>query len=220
MYRTGDLVRWRTRPAADAVLEFVGRADEQVKVRGFLIEPGEVEAVLSAHPLVGNAAVVLREDGPDDRRLVAYAVPAAQTRPEPGQLRRHLADRLPGYMLPSAIVVLDRFPVTANGKLDRRRLPAPVAAASSRPPRTAREKILCELFAEVLGLPAVGVEDEWVELGGDSIAAIRLASRGTRPAWRSRPATCFGVAQRAGSLSRPAFCATSGSRATSGRHPL
>jgi amino acid adenylation domain-containing protein len=205
MYRTGDLVRRRRPPdgrASDGqVLEFVGRADDQVKVRGFRVEPGEVEAVLAAHPAVARAAVVAREDRPGERRLVGYVLPATRPAPDPGRLRRHLAGRLPGYLVPGAVVVLDRFPVTVNGKLDRRALPAPDTpgrGAGPDRPRTARERLLCDLFAEVLGLPAVGVEDKWVELGGDSIAAIRLASRAHAAGLPVAP----GDLLRAGSVAR------------------
>ncbi|MEO3811636.1 amino acid adenylation domain-containing protein [Sphaerisporangium sp. B11E5] len=174
MYRTGDVVRWR----GDGNLEFVGRSDDQVKIRGHRIEPGEVEAVVSALPGVSRCAVVVREDRPGDRRLVAYLVPHPGTRPDLGAVTSHLTRTLPGYMVP-ALVALDRLPLTVNGKLDRAALPAPVhePACGSDGPRTASEQLLCDIFAEVLGLPAVGLDDSFFDLGGHSLLAVRLAGR-------------------------------------------
>ncbi|WP_323056116.1 non-ribosomal peptide synthetase [Streptomyces sp. NEAU-W12] len=201
MYRTGDLVRWRTwghpRPeTGGGVLEYLGRADQQVKVRGVRIEPGEVEAVLRAHPDVARAAVVVRSDGRGEARLIAYAVPAADPAPVsasvgPALLRGYVADRLPEYMVPAAVVTLPDLPLTVNGKLDRRALPEPsfTAPGGGRLPRNAEERLLCELFAEVLGVERVGPGDSFFELGGHSLLAVRLLGRirsattaGTSPA--------------------------------------
>ncbi|WP_346012550.1 condensation domain-containing protein, partial [Streptomyces sp. SID3343] len=160
------------------MLEFVGRVDQQVKIRGFRIEPGEIEAVLTGHPGIAQAAVVAREDLPGDTRLIAYVVTDTDTTPE--DLREFARRRLPDYMLPSWFVTLDRLPLTVNGKLDHAALPAPDSAvrtdAPSREPRTARERLLGELFAQALGVDRIGYDDDFFALGGDSIVSIRLVS--------------------------------------------
>ncbi|GAA2707068.1 MULTISPECIES: non-ribosomal peptide synthetase [Streptomyces] len=197
MYRTGDLAVWQ----ADGNLEFRGRIDEQVKIRGFRIEPGEVEAALGAHPGVAGSVVVAREDQPGGKRLVAYVVPREGAAPEPAALRRHLAGTLPDHLVPSAVVVLDAFPLNRNGKLDRAALPAPdlSATVSARAPRTPGEELLCGLFAEVLGLDRVGPDDAFFDLGGDSVLAIRLAAKVREAGWVLSPKDVF-THQRAEAL--------------------
>nr|AGS49827.1 long-chain-fatty-acid--CoA ligase [uncultured bacterium esnapd16.1] len=180
MYRTGDLARW----TADGELLFAGRADDQVKIRGFRIEPGEIEAALTAQPDVHEAVVVVV-----DGRLIGYAVTDA----EPALIRQRLGAVLPEYMVPAAVLTLDALPLTGNGKLDRTALPAPVfaAAADGREPATRAERLLCGLFAEVLGLDRAGVDDGFLDLGGDSIAAMRLAARAARSGLLVTPSQIF-----------------------------
>ncbi|MFE3203683.1 amino acid adenylation domain-containing protein [Embleya sp. NPDC059237] len=175
MYRTGDLARRYD----DGTLRFLGRADDQVKVRGFRVEPAEVEAAVAEQPEVGVAVVILREDRPGDRRLVAYVVPEPGRTVEPVALRRSLAARLPQHMVPAAVVVLAALPLTGNGKLDRGALPAPetTGAGGGRRPGSPTEQTLCELVAEVLGVEAVGVDDDFFDLGGHSLLATRLLGR-------------------------------------------
>jgi acyl carrier protein len=169
-------VRWR----ADGQLEYRGRVDEQVQIRGFRVEPGEVEAVLAGHPAVARAAVVARDDG-GSHRLVGYVVPApGADRPTPAQLRAHLARTLPDYLVPSGFAVLDALPLTPNGKLDRRALPEPEAAAPVAepvPPSTDTEAALADIWCEVLGASRVGVHDDFFDHGGDSLRSLRITAR-------------------------------------------
>ncbi|MFI0321799.1 amino acid adenylation domain-containing protein [Streptomyces rimosus] len=174
MYRTGDLVRW----TEDGALLFVGRADDQVKIRGFRVELGEVEAALAAHPGVGQAVVAAREDRPGERLLVGYVVPDGQE-VDADEVREHAAKILPGYMLPAAVMVMGTLPVTANGKVDHKALPAPDFAerVARRAPQNETEEKLCGLFADVLKLEQVGADDDFFELGGESGLAMRLIGR-------------------------------------------
>ncbi|MFD0385494.1 phosphopantetheine-binding protein [Streptomyces stramineus] len=159
-----------------------GRADQQVKIRGFRIEPGEIEAALAAHPAVARAAVTARQtQGAGDRMLVAYAVPAPGHQPAPAELRAHLATVLPEHMVPSACVLLDALPLTANGKLDTKALPAPdfTAEAGGQAPTTTAQTLVCHLYEELLHLPAgtVGTSDNFFDLGGHSLLATQLRTR-------------------------------------------
>ncbi|SDN73983.1 amino acid adenylation domain-containing protein [Streptomyces sp. cf386] len=175
MYRSGDLARRRP----DGELEFLGRADHQIKVRGVRIEPGEIEAALTSHPTVAQAAVVARDDQPGGKYLAAYVVPAPGLTCDLDELRRHAAESLPVSMVPTAFVQLPALPLTPNGKLDRRALPAPLldAVGAGRSPRNQRERDLCALFGEVLGRPWENIDDNFFLFGGHSLLATRLISR-------------------------------------------
>ncbi|MFJ2194282.1 amino acid adenylation domain-containing protein, partial [Kitasatospora sp. NPDC087861] len=191
MYRTGDTGR----RLSDGRLEYAGRADEQVKIRGFRIEPGEVEAAMVAHPSVAQGAVVAREAHDGGKQLVGYIVPVTDTAGgsadsigdvditvnaglDPAELRRFMATRIPEFMVPAAFVVLEALPLTPNGKLDRKALPEPeFTTGAYRAPRTAWEEVLCGVYAEVLGLGRVGVDDDFFAVGGDSIRTIQVVAR-------------------------------------------
>ncbi len=170
MYRTGDVARW----GEDGQLRYLGRADEQVKIRGYRIELGEIQAALAALDGVEQAVVIARRDGPGDMRLVGYVTGSA----DPGELRSGLGDRLPAYMVPAAVVVLDALPLTVNGKIDKQALPAPEyrGADGYRAPGTETEKVIANIYAQVLGVDRVGVDDSFFELGGDSISAMRTVA--------------------------------------------
>src|SRR6266852_4733381 len=220
MYRSGDLARWR----GDGVLEFVGRADHQVKVRGFRIEPGEIEAALVGHAGVSQAVVVARSDRAGVSQLVGYVILAAGAAADAAALRAHVGARLPDYMVPSAIVFLDRLPLTANGKLDPGALPAPeVRASVLRLARNPREELLCALFAEVLGLERVGIDDDFFALGGHSLLATRLISRARKAGLAITPRAVFehqtvaGLAGAAGVIGEP--CGAVADIATGGLAP-
>jgi amino acid adenylation domain-containing protein len=178
LYRTGDLARY----LPDGNIEFLGRIDHQVKIRGFRIELGEIESVLSGHADVANVAVVAREDIPGDKRLVAYLTAKNGQIPTPADLRSLLGAKVPEYMIPSAFVTLERFPLTPNGKVDRKALPAPDTSRSETErslvaPGNAAEKTLAGIWCEILGIKQVGIHDNFFELGGHSLLAVRLQAR-------------------------------------------
>jgi acyl carrier protein len=178
LYRTGDLVRW----LPSGLLEFLGRTDRQVKVRGFRVELGEIEAALAEHPAVREVAVLAREDQPGDRRLVAYVASHPEREPAAGELRAFLKERLPEHMMPAAFVTLAALPLNASGKIDRRALPAPDAArpalaAAYVAPETPAEEGVAAIWCEVLGIERVGVHDDFFELGGNSLLLPQVMQR-------------------------------------------
>ncbi len=193
VYRTGDLARW----LPEGEIEFVGRIDGQVKVRGFRIEPGEIEAALVAHAEVSEAVVVARQEGGGELRLVAYVVGrGGEEAPAATELRRHLRERLPEHMVPSAFVVLESLPRTASGKVDRKTLPTLRWEGGERArvaPRTPTESLLLQVWSEVLGIEAggLGVEESFFELGGDSILSLQVVARAARAGCRITPRQMF-----------------------------
>ncbi|VEG45704.1 linear gramicidin synthetase subunit D [Mycolicibacterium flavescens] len=198
MYRTGDLVRW----GPDGQLAYLGRADEQVKVRGYRIELGEIRAALTALDGVEQAAVIAREDRPGGKRLIGYVTETISGTVDSGQIRSAVARRLPAYMVPAAVVVLEALPMTVNGKLDIRALPAPAYTASGyRAPASAVEDILAGIYAQVLGVERVGVDDSFFELGGDSILSMQVVARARAAGLVCRPRDIF-VEQTVAGLAR------------------
>ena len=192
MYRTGDRARW----TEAGTIEFIGRLDDQVKVRGFRIEPGEVEAALRQHPDVREAVVIAREDAPGERRLVGYVVGADRGTLESADFRAFLKSLLPDYMVPTAFVALDAIPLTPNGKVDRAKLPAPdgsraIDDESYQAPRNRAEEVLASVWAEVLGVEKVGVNDNFFALGGDSILSIQIIARAAQEGVRVTPKQMF-----------------------------
>jgi acyl-coenzyme A synthetase/AMP-(fatty) acid ligase/acyl carrier protein len=185
LYRTGDLARY----LADGNIEFIGRADNQVKIRGFRIELGEIEAVLAQHPAIQQAVVLARTDTPADLRLVAYTVNANGYSPSARDLLSFLRRKLPDYMVPSAFVLLESFPLTANGKIDRKALPPPDRNSADMArhyvaPRNTTERIVAGIWAEILGRKRIGIHDNFFDLGGHSLKATQVISR-LRKAFRS-----------------------------------
>jgi amino acid adenylation domain-containing protein/non-ribosomal peptide synthase protein (TIGR01720 family) len=204
MYRTGDLVRWRP----DGNLEYLGRVDDQIKINGYRVEPGEVAAALATLAGVAQAVAVARRDRPGEPQLVGYVVAASGATVDPEALRRQVATTLPDYLVPSAVVVIDALPLTPNGKLDAEALPAPQRLGGGGPGgRTAAEKVLGDLFAELLGVDGVGVDDSFFDLGGDSIQSIQLVSRARQEGLSLTPRDVFthrtvaGLAAVAGTVS-------------------
>jgi amino acid adenylation domain-containing protein/non-ribosomal peptide synthase protein (TIGR01720 family) len=191
LYKTGDRARYR----GDGQIEFLGRTDDQVKVHGYRVEPGEIDVALRAHPAIASGIVVPRQDPSGDTKLVAFLVARDGVIPAAADLRSFLKDRLPEYMTPSAFVFLDRLPLTPNGKVDRQALPADYARhADDRRfigPRTAAEKALAQIWAGVLGVDPIGVHDNFFELGGDSILSIQIVARANQAGLRLSPRQVF-----------------------------
>lgn len=228
MYRTGDLARW----TADGVLEFLGRADNQVKIRGMRVELEEIEVTLAAHPLVRHAAVILRHTVSGASQLTGYVV--SNTDVDAGELRSWCALKLPEHMVPNSILALDEFPVTANGKIDRRALPAPPSpdpigpTAMAEVPTDPRVQSICEIFAELLGVASVGASADFFALGGDSIVAMGLITRARKLGLRLRPRDVFamrtpcrvGVGRRARRLRAPKIRRRRGGRGRCNSDPV
>ncbi|HIP71159.1 MAG TPA: amino acid adenylation domain-containing protein, partial [Anaerolineae bacterium] len=192
VYRTGDLARWRP----DGNIEFLGRLDDQVKIRGFRIELGEIEAALQTHPAVNKTAVIDHVEENGRKRLIAYLTPQGDAAPTVADLRRFLEQTLPEYMIPAAFVTLDEMPLTPNGKVDRKALPAPDAtrpelAAAFTAPETEQEKILADIWAQLLGVENIGIHDNFFELGGDSILSIQVVARANQAGVRLTPRHIF-----------------------------
>jgi amino acid adenylation domain-containing protein/non-ribosomal peptide synthase protein (TIGR01720 family) len=192
MYRTGDLGCYRH----DGQIRITGRADHQVKIRGFRVEPGEVESALRNHPHVQEAVVIATDDGAEGHRLIAYCVPAQEAHSTGSELRQYLQDQLPAYLVPSFVVWIDAVPLTPGGKLDRRALPSPEQTNLDRearyaPPLTPAERILADIWQEILRIPRVGVHDNFFELGGDSILSIQVVSRANRAGLNLTPRQMF-----------------------------
>jgi amino acid adenylation domain-containing protein len=185
MYRTGDRARWQ----ADGQLQFLGRTDDQLKVRGYRVEPAEIESVLAGQPGVGACAVLAREVG-ESKLLVAFVSPPSGARLDPAELRERLAEQLPDYMLPGVIEVLDEMPLTASGKIDRGALPthpAKPVAGRHEPPRTDAQRVLAGIWKGLLGVDRVGLHDDFFELGGHSLIALEVVSEAERAFGRSIP---------------------------------
>jgi acyl carrier protein len=178
LYKTGDLARY----LSDGNIEFVGRTDDQVKLRGYRIELGEIEALLGQHPMVQRSVVVVREDTPGDKRIVGYVVARPKESFDASEVRQYLKQKLPEYMIPAALVLLDELPLTVSGKVDRRALPAPdqnglQLANVYQPPRTPTEQTLVAIWGEVLKLEKLGIYDNFFDLGGHSLLATQIISR-------------------------------------------